>query len=53
MKKSFDQWLQEVDDILERKLQLDHNEMADVNYKEWYENGVSPKTAATRAIKAQ
>lgn len=53
MKKTFDEWKKEADEICSRKYGLSLDDLADVPYMDWYESGVSPKGAVSRAIKAQ
>lgn len=50
-KKTFSQWMKEVDAFIEEKLGMDSEELRDQPYDLWYEDGVSSKTAANRAIK--
>lgn len=49
MRKTFDQWLKEVDAILVRTVGLSHLDLPDCCYRDWYEAGVTPKGAASRA----
>lgn len=53
MKKSFDLWILEVDAHLVRKCGLGYLDLADCCYSDWYEDGVSPSSAASKAIRAQ
>lgn len=51
-KKSFDQWLKEVDAAIKAKFMgLGMLDLPDCPYADWYEDGVTPKGAASRAIK--
>lgn len=51
-KKSFQQWMQEVDSFISQMVcGLDSMDLRDQPYDLWYEDGVSSKTAANRAIK--
>lgn len=51
-KKSFQQWMQEVDSFISQGVcGLDSMDLRDQPYDLWYEDGVSSKTAANRAIK--
>ena len=52
MKKSFEQWIKEVDQIIGAKyFGLGHRDLPDVNYLDWYEDGISAKSAAAKAVK--
>ena len=51
-KQTFDIWLSLVDDVIEAKLGLSMADLPDCCYHDWYEDGVAPKSAANRAIKA-
>jgi hypothetical protein len=51
MKKTFEQWLKEVDQHIRNSIGVGYLELPDCCYYQWYENYVSPKTAARRAIK--
>lgn len=48
---SYDSWLQAVDDAVARKVGLSIHDLEDVPLMDWYEDGVSPASAASRAIK--
>lgn len=51
-KKTFSQWMKEVDAFIEEKLPcMGSADLRDQPYALWYEDGVSSKTAANRAIK--
>lgn len=51
MKKSFEQWLAAVDAILASKLGgMTSEEIPDCPYCQWFEDGMSPKRAAAKAI---
>lgn len=51
MKKTFEQWMSEVNKHLIATVGMSSDEIDDANYAAWYDDGVSPKTAAKRAIK--
>lgn len=53
MKMTWEEWMEQVDTEINKiiGLGLDHNDLADQPYYDWYEDGVRPKTAAKRAIK--
>ncbi len=52
MKPTFEQWMKKVDEIIANKLGgLTSSDLADVCYIVWFEDGVTPKGAASRAIK--
>jgi hypothetical protein len=50
-KLSFDQWVKKVDAILLATVGVGLSDLPDVAYADWYEDGVSPTTAAKRAKK--
>ena len=50
-KKTFEQWMQEVNQEVEKKIGLDTSHLPDCPYRDWYENRMGPKAAATKAIK--
>lgn len=50
-KKTFKEWMNEVDKILEAKTGFGSIDLADTNYSEMYEEGKTPKGAATKALK--
>jgi hypothetical protein len=47
----FEQWLKQVDDFVQRYCGLDTSDLPDCNYRDWYEDGDKPATAAKRAIR--
>ena len=52
MLKTFEQWMKEVDAILSAKLMgLTSSDLPDCCYAMWHEDGVTPKSAAARAIR--
>ncbi len=51
MKKTFAQWMREVDAILENKCGLSHQDLPDIPYRDMYDAGKGPKAAANRAWK--
>jgi hypothetical protein len=52
MKRTFEQWLREVDAFLIAECGLGHEDLPDVNYAEMYERGTLPRFAARHAIKS-
>lgn len=53
-RKSFEVWMKEVDAILAKRLcGLTSADLMDCMYCDWHEEGVTPKGAASRAIKYQ
>jgi hypothetical protein len=46
-KISFEAWLEQIDRILP----CHHDDLPDVCYRDWYDDGVSPSQAAKRALK--
>lgn len=51
-KLEFEDWFKVVDKEVIRQLGLSAEDLPDASYREMYEDGFSPKAAATRAIKA-
>lgn len=52
MRKTFEQWLKEVDAELVKRVYMTHMDLPDCSYRDWYDSRVTPKGAASRAIKA-
>lgn len=50
-RKTFAEWIKEVDKILIRDSGLSSNEMDDSPYSIWYQEGMRPTTAAKKALK--
>lgn len=50
MKRTFEEWMNQVDIYLDATVGLTHNDLADCCYRDWYDDGVSPKVAAKRAL---
>jgi len=46
-KISFEKWLEQVD----LNLPCHHDDLPDVCYRDWYDDGVSAKSAAKRALR--
>lgn len=54
MKKTFKQWMQEVDEKIGKKaFGLSSADLSDQCYYDWWEDGVSSASAANRALKAE
>lgn len=52
MKLTFEQWLKKVDEILEDLLVgLNSQDLPDMNYRDYYDEGTSPKRMAKIAMK--
>lgn len=51
-KQTFEEWLRAVDAAISAKCGLTHDDLPDCCYRDWYDDGVSAKSAAARAIKA-
>lgn len=47
----FDEWMQKVNDICWERYGLSADDLPDVPYYDWYDEGVTPGGAATRAYK--
>lgn len=48
----FKAWMAKVDAAVAAKCGLSASDLPDVCYRDWYEDGVTPKSAAARAVKA-
>lgn len=53
MKKSFQEWMREVDAELWRLVFMSHRDLADQPYHDWYDDRMRPKTAAKKALKEE
>lgn len=51
MKKTFEQWMSEVDQAVISKTGLSVHDLADCPFMDWWEDGKTAKGAASRAIK--
>jgi hypothetical protein len=51
-KKTFEEWMKEVDRVIMEKVFLTSDDLPDCCYRDWYEDGVSVRNAANRAIKS-
>ena len=52
MAQSFQEWMNEVDAAVTRKTGLSVHDLPDCSFADWYEDDLSPKSAAARAIRA-
>lgn len=50
-KKTFEQWMNEVDYAVEQEVGCDTRDLPDCCYRDWYDEGATPLQAAKRAIK--
>lgn len=48
----FDEWMKKVDAKVSKRVGMSVHDLPDVPFRDWYEDGKSPKAAATKAIKA-
>lgn len=49
---TFEDWKKAVDQAVEVRIGLSSDDLPDCCYADWYEDGISPKTAAARAIRS-
>lgn len=49
---TFEQWMEQVDFWCNRDHGLSVHDLPDCCFRDWYDGGVSPRTACKRAIKA-
>lgn len=50
-KVSFEEWKRQLDALLRAKYGLESSDLADCAYRDWYERGVSAKSAARKALR--
>jgi hypothetical protein len=50
-KMPFEKWLELVDRYVKEETFLSYQDLPDCPYADWYQDGVTPKSAAKRAIK--
>ncbi len=50
-RQTFDAWFAKVEAAITRKTGLDIRDLPDCPYMEWYEQGLTPGAAASRAVK--
>ena len=53
IKRSFDEWMKAADAACEAKAGLSIHDLSDCPFMDWYEDGVSPSSAASRAIRME
>ena len=51
MAKSFSEWFKDVDGHVYAKAGMSVHDLGDCPYHDWYESGMSAKSAASKAIK--
>lgn len=51
MKRTFEQWLKEVNDLLIKTIGIGIDDLPDCSYYDWYESGKAPKSAAKSVLK--
>lgn len=51
-KKSFNEWMREVDSIIDNKIGLSSADLPDQAYMDMWENGKSAKSAAAKALRS-
>jgi len=50
---SFEDWMRKIDQIVGTKTGLSYLDFADMPYRDWYEAGISPSSAAKRLLAAE
>ena len=50
-KPTFEQWLDAINEVLSRRIGLSHRDLPDCCYRDWYDDGVTARSAAARAIR--
>jgi len=50
--KTFEEWMAFVDHYINLSCGMWSNDLPDCCYRDWYDDNVTPKTAAKRAIKS-
>jgi hypothetical protein len=48
--ETFESWMARVDAVLEELVEVTSDDLPDVDYYPWYEDSVSPASAAHRAL---
>ena len=48
---TFEQWMQKVNTAISNKIGLTSDDLPDCCYRDWFDDGISPKSAATMALK--
>ncbi len=51
-KRTFEEWMAEVNKVVEARVGLSTYDLPDCCYRDWYDSGVSVKSAAARAIRS-
>lgn len=51
MKLTFEQWMRQVNNILVVLVHMESEDLPDVDYSTWYQQGLSPTRAAKKAIR--
>lgn len=51
-KRTFEEWMALVDAAVQSRTGMSADDLPDCCYRDWYDDGLSPKQAAIRAIKA-
>jgi hypothetical protein len=51
-RQTFEEWKQEVNDILLHRLGIDADDLPDYPYRRDYEDGATPRQVAARTVKA-
>jgi hypothetical protein len=50
-KKSFEVWLKELDEAVQAKCGMSYQDLPDGPFRDWYEEGKTPKSAAAKLVK--
>lgn len=50
MRRNFEDWMAEVDAVVSNRCGLSADDLPDCCYRDWFEDGVSPRAAASMAI---
>ena len=53
MREKFESWMKAVDTEVTRLSSLSARDLADQPFYDWYERGVTPKSAARKTLKAE
>jgi hypothetical protein len=49
--RKFGEWMRRVDEIIYNRCYVGAEDLPDCTYRDWYDDGMTPKKAAGRAIK--
>lgn len=48
----FEQWMQRVDAVVQKRTGLSVHDLPDCPFRDWYDNGLTPREASVQAIRS-